>query len=104
MAKIVPGARGIGKVLIHEGYKYHCNKTFSTSISWRCWHKPCGAILRTNVFDKDASDPEIAVVSSEAHSHEAEGKIIADSKFLNEAKRALSTDPTRPIKRLYDGL
>ena len=60
--------------------------------------------MRTNVFDKDASDPDIAVVSSEAHSHEADDQIIAHSKFLNEAKRALSTDPTRPIKRLYDDL
>ena len=104
MARIVPGARGIGKVLIHEGYKYHCNKISATNMSWRCWRKPCGAILRTNVFDKYGSDPDISVVSCEDHSHETDDQFIADSTFLDEAKSALATDPTRPIKRLYDEL
>ena len=100
MARIMPGARGIGTVLIHEGCKYHCSKTSATSTTWQVWRMPCRAILCTNVFDKDASDPDIAVVSSEDHSHETDDQVIADSMFLNEAKRALVTVPTKPIKRL----
>ena len=102
MAQIVTGARGTGKVLIHNGFKYQYNKKTSTAMTWRCWRKMCRANIKTRIFDRDAIEPEIHVIMADEHDHENDEHIIEHSAFLNEAKDAIRNDPTRPIKRLYD--
>ena len=86
MAQIVTGARGTGKVLIHNGFKYQYNKKTSTAMTWRCWRKMCRANIKTRIFDRDAIEPEIHVIMADEHDHENDEHISEHSAFLNEAK------------------
>ena len=47
--------------------------------------------------------PDITVLGCEYDNHGPDSQVNADS-VLNEATSALATDPTKPIKRLYDEL
>ena len=102
MACVVPGARGRGKVLIDEGYKYHVNKKGLATIHWRCWRKTCRAKLTSNFFDVDSRNAVIEVIYRDEHNHETDDRVIEHGQFLNNARRQLSDDPTKPVKRLYD--
>ena len=67
MAQVIRQGRGV--VLIHEGYKYQRNQTRPNTIYWRCSVAACRATLRTNRFDFEDRDPEIAIRNVGDHNH-----------------------------------
>ncbi|CAB4024197.1 Hypothetical predicted protein [Paramuricea clavata] len=102
MARIITGARGIGRVLVEDGFKYQFNRQSQSTMHWRCWRTTCGAKLKTNLFDRNDEDPNVRVVEREQHDHEEDDAVIQKGIFLNDAKGSVRDDPTRPIKRVYD--
>jgi hypothetical protein len=102
MARIITGARGIGRVLVEDGFKYQFNRQSQSTMHWRCWRTTCGAKLKTNLFDSNDEDPNIRVVEREQHDHEEDNAIIQKGIFLNDVKGSVRDDPTRPVKRVYD--
>ena len=108
MGRVVKGANGRGRVLIHDGYKYQMNAKTVTTMTWRCWRKSCRVTLKTRLFNRDADDPQIEVLMNDHgetnrdHNHEPEDELIEHVEFVNEAKAAILVDPTKPIKRIYD--
>lgn len=102
MARLVCGARGTGKVLVNDGYKYHFNRASNTAYHWQCWQRQCRAKLTTDVFDRESVAPDINIVYNQDHNHEDDGSVVERGAFSNSVKRKISHDPTNPIKRVYD--
>lgn len=102
MARITTGARGIGRVLVGDGFKYQFNRQSLSTMHWRCWRTTCSAKLKTNLFDRNEEDPNIMVVERGQHDHEEDDAVIQKGIFLNDVKGSIKEDPTRPIKRVYD--
>ena len=61
MAYLKRVARGTGKVLISDTYRYHKNKVMRESITWRCWRKNCEAMLSSIKFDFTVNWPAIVI-------------------------------------------
>ena len=62
MAYITREIGGRGKVLISDGFRYQRNKSFVSTISWRCHRQDCRAILQTRMFDVDDQNAVIRVL------------------------------------------
>ncbi|XP_074655654.1 uncharacterized protein LOC141909168 [Tubulanus polymorphus] len=102
--RLSTGSRGIGKILINEGYKYHFNRQLSECMLWRCWRKDCRSKLKTNNFNRDDGDPgNITVLDGpDEHNHGHDDAVIEAGEFSNTLKNEVRTDPTKPVKRVYD--
>ena len=102
MACVVLGAQGRGKGLVHKGYNYHVNRKGLATIHWRYWRRTCRTNLRRKFCDIDSGNAVIEVIYRDVHNHETDDGVIEHDQFLNNVKRQLSNDPTKPVKRLYD--
>ncbi|KAL5020075.1 hypothetical protein ScPMuIL_002967 [Solemya velum] len=100
MAYLLAGDRG-GKVLIYN-FRYHKNKKTAAKIHWRCWRKECRTPLQSNLFAENEEDPNIQIIQSEDHNHGGEKELISRSVLVQRMRDSIRTDPTRPIKRVYN--
>ena len=102
MASIIGGKRG--KVLILNGFRYQKNKETASAIYWRCWRKECGSMAKTNYFDVNGEAPAIRVINESLHPHPEDTEQIRKDETIDRLKRAVREDPSRPIKRAFEGL
>ena len=99
MATIIPGRRG-GKVLVFEGYLYQRNKVRENVIYWRC--SECRSTIQTAFFDVNDPPEEIVVQNFTPHDHPAMDEIINRQHITSQIKADVETNPSAPIKRVYD--
>ncbi|KAL5020413.1 hypothetical protein ScPMuIL_003305 [Solemya velum] len=101
MAYLLAGDKG-GKVLIYNNFRYQKNKKTAAKIHWRCWRKECRTPLQSNLFAENEEDPNIQIIQSEDHNHGGEKELISRSVLVQRMRDSIRTDPTRPIKRVYN--
>lgn len=92
---------GRGKILIHENYRYHRNKTRLDRIYWRCGLTHCRASLTTNNFDNGQNIP-INVLRVAEHDHIPEIGRIHHQQHVNGMRERIRADPTLPARRVYE--
>ena len=93
--------KGRGKVLVHEGYIYSCNKK-SHMFYWKCRSDGCSAKLTTEPFDLDNMDADITVIRSENHQHPVQQEKLDTVAARNEMIDIIKNNPAMPTKRVYD--
>ena len=102
MAQIVPGNRG-GKILLHQGYRYQCNRKRALHIYWRCDVANCPAKITTNFFNVLNPNPVINVVHPPGpHNHAAPVNSIERSDVIQRMRDEVRRDPSRMIVEVYN--
>ena len=97
---MIVGDRG-GKVLIHNDNKFQKNKQRTNNIYWRCRKKTFRASV-TNAFDIDDPEAIINVKRESIHNHVPQEDMIDKQDFVNTVKNIMATDPTIPVRRVYN--
>ena len=87
MAQVITSARGIGRVLVEDGFKYQFNRQSQSTMHWRCLRTTCSTKLKTNIFNKNDEHPNFVVVERGQHNHEEGYAVIEKGIFLNDVKR-----------------
>lgn len=100
MAKIINGRKD-GKVLVENGYIFQKNRVCPGVIYWRCGD--CHSTLKTSFFDVN-DPPEIieVIYDADAHNHPPMEQIINKQIVTSRIKDSVITNPSEPIRRLYD--
>ena len=102
MAQII--ASGRGRILIHHGFQYQCNRRRETAIYWRCNKTHCRTGLTTNVFDVHDANAVIVVNRVGQHDHVPAEEQSQRQVVVNEMKDTIQSNPTIPVRRVYDDI
>ena len=89
MARIIRGNRGVdSKFLVHEGFRYHLNRTRNGSMYWRCWQKHCRSGIITNNFNLQNQNALIQVLrNNDTHCHLLEHGQVEELENINNVIR-----------------
>lgn len=99
MAKIIDGRRG-GRLLAVGGYVYSRNKVRGNIFYWRCCD--CHLMVQTEFFDVNNPPDEIDVANENEHEHPTRDGTINKQVISSRMKDAVKTNPSAPLKRVYD--
>lgn len=81
------------------------NLCYIVGINWKCWRKPCSSTITTNKFDVFDDNARVVILRQPTqHDHYSDDDtMIQGDSFREAVKERVREDPSRTIKRAYDG-